>query len=236
MKRFAFLLTVFLAACTGADEVNVADYDDLEQYAAGEDLEAVADEYEDEKSDQAPTGIVIEGDRYIIQAGDTLADIAIAAGIDLASLMRWNVIDDPNRIFIGEEIVLTGAAVIEYADAVVNNVVVDTRNFVLNSQEEDEILYWNAAFFEALDIRHLYLHFLRDGGEPRNIEEFVAHLGQNAPVLTDWQDIAKVVYNDLGVNAFEAVPGRPGYYYALDTSHPDLLIGIINARTGELIE
>ena len=232
MKRFALLLTLFLAACGQPDEVNVVEQDPLDY--ADTTLEDVSlPEGEDEE--ETPSGVAMTGDRYIIQPGDTLSDIAMKAGVDLATLMRWNVITDANHIFINQEIVLTGPPVIEYADAVVDNVVIGTIGFFLNMQGEDgPLIYWNQLFLDALDIRSLYLYFLRDGGEPRNIEAFASHLYDNAPVLGEWQELAAVIYADLEVDAFEAVPGRPGYYYALSTQNPDLLVGIINARTGEL--
>jgi len=232
MKRLAVILTLFLVACSQSDESNLVDYPEEDYSEVG--VAVVPDEEKEEELeevDESPTGVVITGDRYTIQAGDTLSQIAISAGVDLTALMRWNVIEDVNQIFVGQEIVLTGAPVIEYAEAVIANVVMDTNTFFQNGENP---MYWNAYFLEPLDLRHLYLFFLRDGGEPRNIEAFAQHLAENAPLLNDWEDIAKRVYSNLNVDAFEAVPGRPGFFYAINSRGAEPLVGILNARTGEL--
>lgn len=233
MKRLALILSLFLVTACSQDEPNIVEYEPLEETSdiVGDDVEVAETKEIDDKEDEAPTGIVITGDRYTIQSGDTLSEIAIAAGVDIASIMRWNVIENVNQIFIGQEIVLTGAPVIEYADAVIANVVMDTNTFFQNGENP---MYWNTNFLEPLDLRNLYLYFLRDGGEPRDIPAFAEHLAQNAPLLENWQDIAKQVYADLNVDAFEPVPGRLGYFYAINSRGTDVLVGIINARTGEL--
>ncbi|MCL1949179.1 MAG: LysM domain-containing protein [Turicibacter sp.] len=222
MKLSVVLLTLFLVACGGDEEVNVVEPEDNEVVEALEEVPA------DDK-------LSITGDRYIIRVGDTLSDIAQMAGINLETLMRWNVITDPNAIFVGEEIVLSGAPVIEYADAIIANVVMDTNNY-LNSLGYEDAQYFNPSFLNAMDLEALYLLFLREGGEPRNISAFAKHLFEHAPLLSNWQELAMTIYSPLGVNAFEPVPGRPGYYYAINSTHSHPLVGIINARTGVLEE
>lgn len=238
MKWIVSLLAIgLLTACGGESEVNVADPDLLEPVTVEEGPEEITEpdeKIEDEPMDQA-TGLFIDGDRYEIREGDTLAGIAIAAGVDLNSLMRWNVIEDANMIWVGTEIVLTGPPVIEYAEAVLNNVVADTKLFFQSQWESDSpLLYWHPEFLRLQNIRTLYLYYLRDGGEPREIEVFSRHIHNNAPLLPGWDEIAKNVFSHLGVDAFEAVPGMPGHFYVINTQTPDLLIGILNARTGHL--
>lgn len=41
---------------------------------------------------------------YTVEAGDTLYSIARKHDVDYAELMRWNQIDDPNLIQVGQEI------------------------------------------------------------------------------------------------------------------------------------
>lgn len=45
-------------------------------------------------------------DEYVVRPGDTLYSIAWRYGLDHEALMRWNNIDDPRRLQIGERLVL----------------------------------------------------------------------------------------------------------------------------------
>lgn len=41
---------------------------------------------------------------YIVQKGDTLRDIAASFGRDIRDIARWNNIDDPNKLRLGQEL------------------------------------------------------------------------------------------------------------------------------------
>jgi LysM repeat protein len=49
----------------------------------------------------------------VVQAGDTLSEIALANGVSVAQLRELNGIADPNRIFAGQRLRLTGTAMPE---------------------------------------------------------------------------------------------------------------------------
>ena len=51
-----------------------------------------------------------DGTTYIVQAGDTLSEIAQRFGTTYQSLAAINNIADPNRIYPGQEILIDGAA------------------------------------------------------------------------------------------------------------------------------
>ena len=62
---------------------------------------------------------------YTVKKGDTLSKIAAKYGVTVADLVKWNSIEDPNLILIGQKIRLTSpvqVAVEEYEVAVVNTV------------------------------------------------------------------------------------------------------------------
>jgi murein DD-endopeptidase MepM/ murein hydrolase activator NlpD len=50
----------------------------------------------------------VEGPIYIVQEGDTLSEIAYTFGIDLDVLVQANGIEDPSRLFPGQQLVLPG--------------------------------------------------------------------------------------------------------------------------------
>jgi LysM repeat protein len=55
----------------------------------------------------------VDGSRYVVKAGDALSVIAQRAGVKTADLMRANHITDPNRIQVGQELVIPGGGRVE---------------------------------------------------------------------------------------------------------------------------
>jgi LysM repeat protein len=49
-----------------------------------------------------------ESDTYVVQAGDSLFDIAVRFGISMEALQDANGIEDPNNIFVGQELTIPG--------------------------------------------------------------------------------------------------------------------------------
>lgn len=45
---------------------------------------------------------------HIVESGDTLGEIASRYGLDLDDLVRWNGIENPDRITVGQKIELSG--------------------------------------------------------------------------------------------------------------------------------
>ncbi|MGE0057118.1 MAG: LysM peptidoglycan-binding domain-containing protein [Dehalococcoidia bacterium] len=54
---------------------------------------------------------------HIVQPGDTLGGIAAAYGTTVEELMAINGMDDPNYLYVGQEIVLPGGTVVQAAEA-----------------------------------------------------------------------------------------------------------------------
>ena len=50
----------------------------------------------------APPRVPAADGSYVVQPGDTLRSIAAAFGRDVKDLARWNSIDDPSRIRVGQ--------------------------------------------------------------------------------------------------------------------------------------
>lgn len=50
------------------------------------------------------TTVVIEYETYVVEEGDTLAEIADISGIDLHDLIAANVLDSPDLLYIGQEL------------------------------------------------------------------------------------------------------------------------------------
>ncbi len=57
----------------------------------------------------APSGekAKLANGRYIVAKGDTLYSIAKKNGLDYRDLTKWNKIEDPRRLRIGQELTLT---------------------------------------------------------------------------------------------------------------------------------
>lgn len=58
----------------------------------------------------APAMREAHGGQYVVQAGDTLYSIALAFGQDFRDLMRWNGLDDPGRIHVGQTLLVAPPA------------------------------------------------------------------------------------------------------------------------------
>jgi lipoprotein-anchoring transpeptidase ErfK/SrfK len=58
----------------------------------------------------APTSVqaASESENYVVQSGDTLADIAALQGVSIRSLMQANGIDDADLVYSGQHLVIPG--------------------------------------------------------------------------------------------------------------------------------
>ena len=78
--------------------------------------------------DHAPTVEPTKDDTYIVKKGDTLSKIAAKTGLTVAELVKWNNIEDPNIILVGQKIRLTNPVKDavdtpkEYFEAIVNTI------------------------------------------------------------------------------------------------------------------
>lgn len=64
-------------------------------------------------SSARPSAPVASGRRYVVKAGDALSVIAQRAGVKTDELMRANNITDPNRIQVGQELVIPGGGSVD---------------------------------------------------------------------------------------------------------------------------
>ncbi len=53
---------------------------------------------------RAPGRPTVVPDRYRVVRGDTLYSIAFRYGLDPRAIAQWNALNDPNRIFVGQEL------------------------------------------------------------------------------------------------------------------------------------
>lgn len=58
----------------------------------------------------APATAPASGGQYVVKRGDTLHSIALAHGQDHRDIARWNNLDDPNRLLIGQVLRVTPPA------------------------------------------------------------------------------------------------------------------------------
>lgn len=54
----------------------------------------------------APEPASLEDRTYVVQAGDTLHEIAVAHGLAEAELIRWNRLRDPDALYVGQQLYL----------------------------------------------------------------------------------------------------------------------------------
>ena len=52
--------------------------------------------------------ITVNDGRYVVRRGDTLYAIAWRLGVDHRDLVRWNALEDPDRIFVGQSLRVAG--------------------------------------------------------------------------------------------------------------------------------
>jgi lipoprotein NlpD len=58
----------------------------------------------------APAPVAPSGDYYIVKRGDTLYSIALDHGADYREVAQWNKLDDPTKIWIGQQLRVTPPA------------------------------------------------------------------------------------------------------------------------------
>jgi LysM repeat protein len=56
------------------------------------------------------TAVAPSGERYVVRYGDTLTDIARRRGLDVETLARANALADPDRLEVGQELVVPPGA------------------------------------------------------------------------------------------------------------------------------
>lgn len=95
MKLAAAVLVVLLAGCSSRAPAPVDD----RRPSPGSQAKPSA-------APQAPAPAV-RRDVYVVKRGDTLYSIALEQGADFRELARWNKIDDPAKIRIGQELRVT---------------------------------------------------------------------------------------------------------------------------------
>ena len=68
------------------------------------------------------------------------------------------------------------------------------KNYILNGQE-DTIgalkLKWSKSFLNNLDLESLYKDFLDANGKKDNVEDFAKYITENAPILSNWEELFK---------------------------------------------
>ncbi len=92
----AVLLALFLSACstTGVRQAPIVD----RTGAQGAGAPATESTAAATTAREARDGI------YVVQKGDTLRDIAASFGRDAKDIARWNNLDDPNKLRVGQEL------------------------------------------------------------------------------------------------------------------------------------
>lgn len=58
----------------------------------------------------APAPAPVAGGSYVVKSGDNLSKIAAAHGTTVAEIMRLNGLDNPNRISVGQTLIVSGGA------------------------------------------------------------------------------------------------------------------------------
>lgn len=86
------------------------------------------------------------------------------------------------------------------------NISEKTKDYILNGQGDKPYvaqLKWSTRFLENLStatIDTVYQQFLSDGGTADDIEKFAEYLTYNAPIPSNWQELAKAdIYENYGV-------------------------------------
>ena len=87
---FLIGLTYFLSACTASSIPAPVENVVVEQSVILEE----------------PEPIVVRPDKYIIKSGETLHEIALNYGLEYQKIALWNGLDDPDRIYAGQVLLL----------------------------------------------------------------------------------------------------------------------------------
>lgn len=86
---------------------------DPDRIRVGQQLEIPGTHDVDQPSEEPaePAPVTAEGETYVVQSGDALSVIAQRHGVSQQELMQANNISDPDRIRVGQELVIPGSAV-----------------------------------------------------------------------------------------------------------------------------
>ena len=84
----------------------------------------------------------------------------------------------------------------------VENISKEVKNYILNGQEdksEAQKLKWSKIFLNEVNIDSLYQEYIKNGGEKNNIEELALYITENAPILSNWEELFKKdLFNSYG--------------------------------------
>ncbi len=87
---------------------------------------------------------------YVIQAGDTLSDIAAKTGTTVQDLVKTNNIKDKNKIYTGNELIVPTDKTTKTKEEVVNNLVKDSSLRITTRGDEDPDAQFYQSFTQGI--------------------------------------------------------------------------------------
>lgn len=111
------------------------------------------------------------------------------------------------------------------------------KAYILTGQEnkpEAQKIKWSKTFLDKVDIDSLYKKYTANGGKSDDLDSFADYITKNAPIPSDWKDLATKDINDTyGEKAvrFESL-GNDLYQVYINKDGSEKPYVVVSARTG----
>ncbi|WP_066894553.1 hypothetical protein [Clostridium nigeriense] len=111
------------------------------------------------------------------------------------------------------------------------------RDYIINGQEdksEAQKLKWSKIFLNEVNIDSLYQEYIKNGGEKNNIEELALYITENAPILSNWEELFKKdLFNSYGEVVIKLEPlGGDLYQAYVIKEGKEVPYVVVSSRTG----
>jgi hypothetical protein len=121
-----------------------------------------------------------------------------------------------------------------YSEQNVSEKVID---YIINGQDDIPAankLNWSQIFLKQVDIGSVYKQYIAGGGNSDDIKSFAIYLTQNAPILSNWEDLFKSdLYNVYGETVSRLEPLQGDLYQAyIMNDGTEVPYVVVSSRTG----
>lgn len=151
-------------------------------------------------------GIPNQGISYTDESGEERYFYISYSGVDNSISLEEFINEPPNNQEESNESSNIQEESAKSSSELEENISEKTKDYILNGQGDKPYvaqLKWSTRFLENLStatIDTVYQQFLSDGGTADDIEKFAEYLTYNAPIPSNWQELAKAdIYENYGV-------------------------------------
>lgn len=118
-----------------------------------------------------------------------------------------------------------------------NNIKENVIDYIINGQEnksESQKLKWSKTFLNKIDIDSLFKQYTESKGNPDDIEGFASYITENAPILSNWEDLFKKdLYDTYGENVVKIKHLENDLYQAyIEKDGSQVPYVVVSSKTG----